>query len=70
MPELKPYREGVYLWHYVPSKPAAIAFMAAYAAISAAIIYKMVRTRSWFNIPFILGGLSTSYVALHSNTVY
>jgi hypothetical protein len=59
MPELKPYKgiEGVYLWHYVPSKAASIVFMISFAIGTIIIIARMIKTRTWFSIPFVIGAI-------------
>lgn len=59
MPELEPYEDGVYLWHYVPSRAASIVFLCAFALCTLGIVIRMGWTRTWFSIPFIIGGLST-----------
>ncbi|KEY69609.1 hypothetical protein S7711_06236 [Stachybotrys chartarum IBT 7711] len=57
MPELEPYEDGVYLWHYVPSRAASIVFLCAFALCTLCIVIRMIWTRTWFSIPFIIGGL-------------
>jgi hypothetical protein len=61
MPELQTYK-GAYLWHYVPSFPAAITFATLFALATLAHTYKMLRTKQYFCIPFFLGGLCMSSI--------
>ena len=55
---------GYYLYHYNPSIVAAIIFGVVFAAISIAHIWRMYRTRTWFCIPFVLGGICMSLSVL------
>jgi hypothetical protein len=57
MPELKPYKGEFFLWQYVPSKPAALAIAALFIASTLLVVFRMVKTRTLFSIPFVLGGL-------------
>jgi hypothetical protein len=59
MPELQLYKGVVYLWAYIPNLPAAIVFAILFALATAAHMYKMFRTRMWFCIPFVIGGICT-----------
>ena len=45
------------LYRYVPSLAAAIATTVIFGLLTAGHIYRMFRTRSWFCIPFIIGGI-------------
>jgi len=56
MPTLQTYR-GVYLWHYIPSLPAAILFAVLFALVTVAHGWKMISTRMWFCAPFVIGGI-------------
>ncbi|CAK7213062.1 hypothetical protein SCUCBS95973_001673 [Sporothrix curviconia] len=47
----------VYLWKYMPSLPLAIIFAGVFLVVTAVHLWKMVRTKMWFCIPFVLGGL-------------
>jgi hypothetical protein len=58
MAVLETYK-GVYLWKYLPSVPAAIIFAILYALPTVALVYKMSKHRTWFTIPFVLGGFCT-----------
>ncbi|KEF53278.1 uncharacterized protein A1O9_10726 [Exophiala aquamarina CBS 119918] len=58
MAQLKPLEGGdYYLWKYLPSLPASIIFIVLFTALTIAICWRMARTRSWFCIPFAIGGL-------------
>ncbi|KAF2114333.1 RTA1 like protein-domain-containing protein [Lophiotrema nucula] len=57
MPTLDKYLGKVYLWHYIPSLPAAIVMASLFAIITTAHFWKMWRTRMWFCAPFAIGGL-------------
>jgi hypothetical protein len=60
MPELQKYKGVVYLWDYIPNLPAAITFAILFLLITLAHIHKMLRTKMWFCIPFVIGGICTS----------
>ncbi|KAF2502346.1 RTA1-domain-containing protein [Lophium mytilinum] len=57
MPTLEMYEGKVYLWHYVPSLPAAIAFTALFSLITTVHTWKMIKEKMWFCIPFVVGGI-------------
>jgi hypothetical protein len=59
MPELQKYKGTTYLWDYVPSLPLAIAFAILFTLLTLFHIYKLFRTRLWFCIPFVIGGICT-----------
>lgn len=59
MPELLPYKNGYYLWDYVPSLPAAVVFLGLFTAATIWHAALLLRTRLWFCLPFIFGGLRT-----------
>lgn len=42
-------------YHYEPSLPAAIAAIALFGISSLLHLFQMVRSRTWFLIPFVLG---------------
>ncbi|EXJ56537.1 hypothetical protein A1O7_06881 [Cladophialophora yegresii CBS 114405] len=44
------------LYHYDPSLGAAILFIALFLAASCLHLYQLIRTRTWFFIPFVVGG--------------
>ena len=43
-------------YHYKPSLVAAVIFIVLFAATTLLHTYQMARTRTWFFIPFVLGG--------------
>lgn len=45
------------LYNYDPSGAAAIPFAALFGLATVAHIVRMVRARSWFMIPFTIGGV-------------
>jgi len=59
MPTLESHN-GYYLWHYVPSIAAAILFAILYLAITGAHLWRMIQSRTWFCIPFVIGGFCAS----------
>jgi hypothetical protein len=65
MPTLEKYLGKVYIWHYVPNLPAAIAFAAIFSVATLAHTWKMLRTRTWICLPFVVGGICTSSSTPH-----
>lgn len=57
MAKLEPYKGDYYLWDYLPSLPAAIAFAALFLILTAMHSWRMLRSKLWFCIPFAVGGL-------------
>jgi hypothetical protein len=57
MPELEKYKGSVYLWSYIPSLPLSVTFTILFALLTIAHTYKMLRTRLWICVPFVIGGL-------------
>ncbi|TVY78580.1 Protein RTA1 [Lachnellula suecica] len=45
------------LYHYEPSFGAAIAFVALFGVSAALHIFQLARKRTWYFIPFVIGGL-------------
>ncbi|KAI4717977.1 RTA1-domain-containing protein [Aureobasidium sp. EXF-10727] len=45
------------LYRYDPSLGAAVVFVIAFAAMTALHFYQMVRTKTYFFVPFVIGGL-------------
>jgi len=43
-------------WDYVPSLPLAIVATVVFASLTILHTFRLFRTRTWFCIPFILGG--------------
>ncbi|XPS78340.1 hypothetical protein M3J09_010355 [Ascochyta lentis] len=56
MAALEKYLGKVYLWYYIPSLPAAIAFAILFAILTVAHGWRMLDTKLWFCFPFFLGG--------------
>jgi hypothetical protein len=56
MPELKLYKGIVPLWQYVPSKPAALAFAGLFLLATLFVLFRMVKSRTWFSMAMIFGG--------------
>ncbi|KAJ5792978.1 uncharacterized protein N7503_008956 [Penicillium pulvis] len=44
-------------WNYVPSLPAAVIFMLGFLALTGLHTWKMIKTKTWFCIPFTIGGI-------------
>ncbi|KAE8338225.1 hypothetical protein BDV24DRAFT_176828 [Aspergillus arachidicola] len=61
MGELKPYKHGYYLWLYVPSIGAAITFLLFYGIATIFHTYRLIKTRTWFCLPFVIGGIFEIY---------
>lgn len=57
MAELKPYSGDYYLWLYLPNTIAAALFTALFALGTAAVSWRMFKTKAWFCTVFVLGGL-------------
>ena len=58
MPELQPL-EGTryYLWFYIPNLPASLVFLVAFVIITILHAWRMFKTRIWYFIPFLVGGI-------------
>ncbi|KAF2675723.1 RTA1 like protein [Lentithecium fluviatile CBS 122367] len=70
---LEPIRGGYYLWKYIPSLAAAIIFILVFLVMTALISQRMFRTKTWFCVPFAIGGLFEfagycARVSAHSKT--
>jgi hypothetical protein len=48
---------GYYLWRYLPSVPAAVIFVLLFLGLTGLILWRMFKTRTWFCIPFAIGGI-------------
>ncbi|KAF2218571.1 RTA1 like protein-domain-containing protein [Elsinoe ampelina] len=46
---------GYYLWHYLPSVLPAAIFVILFALSFAYLTFRLVKTRTWFCIPFLVG---------------
>lgn len=60
MPTVETYH-GYPLWHYIPNRPAAIIFTVLFGLATVVHSVLMFRHRTWFCIPFIIGGLCKLY---------
>jgi len=47
-------------YRYVPSLAAAVIFIIIFGVLTTVHIVKMLKLRSWFFVPFVLGGVSKS----------
>jgi len=47
-------------YRYIPSLAAAIIFIIIFGLLTTLHIVKMFKLRSWFFVPFVLGGISKS----------
>jgi hypothetical protein len=56
---LEPYRGDYYLWYYVPSLGAAAVFLVLFGVLTIIHLYRLFKTRTWFCIPFAIGGICT-----------
>jgi hypothetical protein len=45
------------LYRYVPSLPAAVVTSVLFGGLAAAHTFRLLRNKTWFCIPFIVGGL-------------
>ena len=63
MPVLETHN-GYLLWHYIPNRPAAIIFCILFVILTFAHIFFMIRSRLWFCIPFVLGGICAYLILL------
>lgn len=54
-------------FHYIPSLPAAIIFIALFSLSGIAHLVQSVYTRSWWYLVFTVGCLSMYFVLLHLN---
>jgi hypothetical protein len=43
------------LYHYNPSKAAAIIFLILFAVATVAHVFFMIRHRTWYLVPFVIG---------------
>lgn len=54
---LEPRKGGFSYYHYDPSVAAAILFTVLFFLTTLLHTYQMIRTRTWFLVPFVLGGI-------------
>ncbi|RVD87286.1 uncharacterized protein DFL_001528 [Arthrobotrys flagrans] len=58
MGELRPVPgSDVYLWKYLPSIPASAVFLGLFAIVTAFHCWRIFGSRTWFCIPFAVGGI-------------
>ncbi|KUJ09185.1 RTA1-domain-containing protein [Mollisia scopiformis] len=66
--------EKYYLYHYNPSRPAAIVFIACFAITTLLHTFQLLKKRTWYFIPFLIGGFfeTLGYVgrALNAGQTY
>ncbi|KAI9152330.1 Protein RTM1 [Paramyrothecium foliicola] len=53
----KPYKSGYYLWKFVPNRGLAITTGILFLLASSAHGWRLYRTRLWFCIPMVVGGI-------------
>lgn len=56
MTKLETTKGGYYLWNYVPSIAAAVIFLLLFLGMTALISWRMFKTKTWFCLPFAIGG--------------
>jgi hypothetical protein len=61
MAVLEPLEGGYYLWKYVPSIAAAVILALIFLVMTGLISYRMFKTKTWFCIPFAIGGFCTLF---------
>lgn len=61
MPELLPYKGKVYLWHYLPSIPAAVVAAVLFLIIAILQTWSFHRTKARFCSCFVIGSYCKSY---------
>ncbi|RAH86192.1 putative RTA1 domain protein [Aspergillus japonicus CBS 114.51] len=73
MAQLEPYKGDYYLWEYVPNLGAAVVFVLIFAVLTVMHVYRLIKTRTWFCLPFAAGGIFELYgyggrIGAHKNT--
>ncbi|OKL56637.1 hypothetical protein UA08_08077 [Talaromyces atroroseus] len=73
MTKLEPFMGHYYLWYYVPSLVPAIIGTVIFSILTALHMWRLLRARTWFCIPFTIGGCFevcgyAGTCASHSNT--
>lgn len=57
---------GYVYYYYIPSQPGAIVVCVLFAIGTLAVAFRSISTRTWFAIPFIVGGIrKSSYLIQH-----
>jgi hypothetical protein len=47
-------------YHYQPSLPAAVIFIVLFATTTIYHVFKLIKARTWYFIPFVIGGICKS----------
>jgi hypothetical protein len=63
MAVLEPYSGDYYLWHYLPSIPAAVIFTLIFLGCTFGLSWRSWKERVKFSIPFIIGTACKSRVS-------
>jgi hypothetical protein len=66
------FHNGYYLWKFLPSTPAAVAFLLLFIVTTALHTCKMIKTKTWFCTVFIIGGFCTfpSFFPFHPSLIH
>jgi hypothetical protein len=48
------------LYRYIPSRVAAVVFVVAFVLTTFAHIFQLIRKRTWYFIPLVIGGICTA----------
>ncbi|KAK0839992.1 hypothetical protein LTS16_013118 [Friedmanniomyces endolithicus] len=48
---------GFEYYHYLPSMGAAVLFIILFGLVTSLHLFQMIRSRTWFMIPFVIGGI-------------
>lgn len=48
---------GFEYYHYLPSMGAAVLFIVLFGLVTSLHLFLMIRSRTWFMIPFVIGGI-------------
>jgi hypothetical protein len=69
MAVLQPYKDDYYLWHYLPSVPAAVIFLLLFLGCSFGLIWRSWKAHVKFGIPFIIGTFCQSAKSTSTNVL-
>jgi hypothetical protein len=69
MAKLEPLAGDFYLWEYLPSIPAAVIFLILFLVMTALLSWRMFKTKTWFCVPFIIGGICKFTLSLLLDTI-
>jgi len=53
------------LYHYTPSLAAAVIFIALFAGTTLLHTFQLIKKRTWYFIPFLIGGFCKLYPAIN-----